>query len=118
MSVVPPIATASVLATNGRDVPIASLTQCSRQSLFDHLVGAGEQRWRHREAERLRSLEIDHQFVLGRVLHRQVARFLALEDAIDVAGRLPEIVDEIRPPKSAGYSDAKCHGVALPPMLA
>jgi hypothetical protein len=27
--------------------------------LFDHLVGAGEQRWRHPEAERLRSDQVD-----------------------------------------------------------
>ena len=51
---------------------------------FDDLVGAGEQRGRHLEAERLRSLEVDHQLVLHRRLHRQIGRFLALEDAIDI----------------------------------
>jgi hypothetical protein len=34
--------------------------------------------------------------VLGRRLHRKVGRLLALEDAIDIAGRLPVLVDLIR----------------------
>ena len=45
------------------------------------------------EAERLGGLEIDHQLVLGRRLHRKVGRLLALEDAIDVARRSPVLVD-------------------------
>ena len=35
--------------------------------------------------------------ILGRRLHRQVGRLLALEDAIDVAGRAPVLVDAFRP---------------------
>ena len=46
------------------------------------------------EAERLGGLEVDDQLVLGRRLHRQVGRLLALEDAVDVAGRLPVLVDK------------------------
>ena len=49
------------------------------------------------EAERLCSLEVEHRLVLGRRLHRQVGGLLALEDAIDIAGRTPELVDLIRP---------------------
>ena len=40
------------------------------------------------EAERLSGLEIDHQFELGRRLHRKVDRLSALEDAVDVSSRL------------------------------
>ena len=53
-------------------------------ALFDHLVGAGEQRGRHGETERFGRLEIDHQFEFSWLLHRQVGGFLALEDAIDI----------------------------------
>ena len=35
------------------------------RGLFDHLVGGGEQRRRHCEAERLRGLEIDRQLEFG-----------------------------------------------------
>jgi hypothetical protein len=64
--------------------------------LFDHLVGTGEQRGWHIEAHRLRGLEVYHQIVLGRPLHRQVTRLLAFEDTIDVARGAPELVEEIR----------------------
>ena len=65
------------------------LMQCSNEdALFDHLVGAREQRWRDGEAERLGGLEIDHQLVFGRCLHRQVGRLLAFKKSPNVARRL------------------------------
>src|SRR5215813_324983 len=62
---------------------------------FDHLVGAGEHRRRNCEAKRLGSLEIDYQLILGRRLHRKIRWLLALEDAIDIAGRAPVLVSKI-----------------------
>ena len=67
--------------------PLHSITSSARASSVGGTV----------EAERLGGLEIDDQFVLGRRLHRQVGRLLALEDAIDVAGGAPVLVDEIGP---------------------
>ena len=72
--------------------------QCSNEHLLlDHLVGAASSVSGTVEAERLGGLEIDHELVLGRRLHRQVGRLLALEDAIDILGRAPKLVDPIRP---------------------
>ena len=56
--------------------------------LFDH----HEERRRHFEAERLGGLEINHELILGRRLHRKVGRLLTLKQAIDIAGCLPELV--------------------------
>jgi hypothetical protein len=44
---------------------------CARiASSFDHLVGAGDERWRHREAERLGCLEVDHEVKFRGLLDR------------------------------------------------
>jgi hypothetical protein len=59
---------------------------------LDHLVGTGEQRVGHSEPKRVGSLEVDYQLVLGRRLHRQVGRLLALEDAVDLASG-PEVTN-------------------------
>ena len=55
-----------------------------RTSLFDHLVGAGEQRRRHCEAERFGRLEVYDQFNFCGLLDRQISWLLTLEDAARV----------------------------------
>ena len=64
-----------------------TLGTATKIDLFDHLVGAGEQRWRDGETEGLCCLAIDYKLVLGRGLHRQIGRSLAFEDTVDIAGR-------------------------------
>jgi hypothetical protein len=43
----------------------------ARRASFDHLVGTREHARRQIEAERLGGVQIDHQFILGRVLYRK-----------------------------------------------
>src|SRR5436309_15804440 len=52
----------------------------SKASSFDHLVGAGEQRGWRVEAKRLRRLEVDSQFELGRLHDRQVGWLFTFEN--------------------------------------
>ena len=52
------------VGTSGQDINL--------NALLDHLIGPSQQgRW-NVDAERLRSLEVHHQFELGRLLDRQV----------------------------------------------
>ena len=51
---------------------------------------------RHVKSERLGGLEVDHSFVLGRRLHRQVGRLLAFEDAVNVAGCSLVLIDVVK----------------------
>ena len=66
-------------------------------SLIQSPVDAGEQRWWHSQVECLRRFEIDDHFVFCRYLHRHIARLLPFEDTIDIAGRVPVLVDVISP---------------------
>src|SRR6516162_8412642 len=65
------------------------------ESLFDHLVGAGEQRLRHGEPKCLRGFEIDDQLILGRSLDRQFGWLFTLENAVDVCSGPPKLVNMV-----------------------
>ena len=77
----------------GRLVPKPAVSKRSKTAfLLDQVVGGHLHDQRHREAECLRRFEIDDEFDLGRLHHRKVCGFLALEDAINIEGRLAELV--------------------------
>ena len=63
--------------------------------LFDHLVGDREQPIGDLYVQRFGGLQVDHQFVLGWRLHREISRLLTLEDAIDIAGRASENIGDV-----------------------
>src|SRR5262249_20289573 len=50
------------------------------------LVRAQHYRWWYCKAERLGGLAVDHHLELGRKLHREIARLLAAQNAIDIGG--------------------------------
>jgi hypothetical protein len=81
MSAMPSIATKAVRGSETSRCAISGHWPAS----VDHLVGTQKERFRDRQAERLGGFEINDKLELCRVLHRQVGRLLALEDAIDRA---------------------------------
>src|SRR5262245_19154116 len=108
MSASPPIATAKADIGNPSCLLYPSKRTCAVQSemsakgqkrtltfLFDHLVGAVEQRTRDGETEFLRGLKIDHKLEFSRRLHWKRAQLFAMKDAIDVFGRLGPLIDLI-----------------------
>src|SRR5262249_45651009 len=68
-----------------------------RLLLFDHLVGARQNRRWQVETERLRGFEIDHELIFVRRLDRQFGWLFALENAVDVLGRAPVLLGRTRP---------------------
>src|SRR5262245_65339132 len=79
MSAFPPKADIRLTLRRVRFVPKAD--KCAgNEDLFDHLVGAGEQRRWNFEPERSRGHEIDDEFELGGLHDRQVGSLGAFED--------------------------------------
>src|ERR1035441_5754424 len=64
-------------------------------SLFDHLVGDGEHARRYGEAERLSGRAVDDELEFGRLQHRQVGGFRALEDAAGIDADLMKRIREV-----------------------
>ena len=59
---------------------IGPLLRSKQHSLFDHLVGAGEQHGRHFEIKCSGGLQVEDEFELSGLHDRQVGGLRALED--------------------------------------
>src|SRR5262245_41454387 len=92
-----------------RFVPIADIGL----RLFDHLVGASEQRGRHLDAEHAGGLHVENKLELAGLLDRQVVRLRTLEDATGIEADLPIHVRDIGPvAHQAASIDVVAHGKA------
>ena len=67
----------------------------SRRSSFDHLVGAQQERFRDRQAERLGGREIDDELEFGRLLDRDIAGLRPAQNLVDQLGGAPELIREV-----------------------
>ena len=94
MSALPPKADMCGATSDVRFVPIADMHDCCRYSITSSARASTDGGIVRPSAFAV--LRLIDQLVLGRRLHRQIGRLLALEDAIDVAGRASVLVDKIR----------------------
>src|SRR5437763_3306365 len=93
-----------------RYVPLADSCSAANWHSFDQLVGAAGQEQRDGDAKRLGRLEVDVQFHLRGLLHRQISGFLALENARGIdAGQAVRI----RRVRSIAYQTS-CHSKLAP----
>src|SRR5215470_7192726 len=69
-------------------------------SLFDDLVGSGEQSRRDNKPERFGRLQVDDELKLGRAQDRQVGRSLALKNAPAID---PDLANEVRKVRSVAH---------------
>jgi hypothetical protein len=77
--------------------------------LFDHLVGAREQRRRHVEAKHFGGLEVKYQLDVDGLLDRQISRFVTFEaELLGVVAPVCQMSRRrggiIRPPLTRAYS--------------
>ena len=69
----------------------------SLPKLFDHLIGAGEERRRHFQIKRSRRDRIEDKLKLILLFDRDVSRLGAAQNFIHVIGGAPVAIEKVRP---------------------
>src|SRR5580704_16745378 len=84
-----------------REMSLWAMSGCEQSqqssSLFDHLVGGGDQRWRHGQAEHLGGLEVDHQLEARRLFYWEIARIGARHNFGNVPCGAPILFAKVCP---------------------
>jgi hypothetical protein len=81
----------------GRRDTVLSVHALARMNLFDHLIGASEERRRHGQTECLGRLHVNNQLEFGRLLNRQIGRLGTFEDFINVPACAAEQIGYVGP---------------------
>ena len=76
----------------GPDLHRLDRTSLRLAQSFNHLVGTGEQQWRHGEAERLGGLQIKDELELGSLNDRQVRRLFSIKNAAGINANLSSLI--------------------------
>ena len=95
--------------------PCPLCAKSGHETLFDHLVGDGEDARRDGQAKRLGGLEVDDKLELGQLDDRQVAGLFALEDSASVDALLTfaNLCRLLKQDPNAPVTGQRCSGLSL-----
>ena len=79
----PAMTVITVIQRNRNTPKCPKIADASGFCSFNHLVGKGNQRRRHRDTDHLCRAQVDDEIEFDRRLHGEIGRLLTLEDAID-----------------------------------
>jgi hypothetical protein len=117
-SAYPPITALKRTCPRVAFVPLPVVSSRSRRKLFDHLVGAGEQRRGQGEGEGFRRLQVDQQFEFSGLINRNVARLRTFEDFVRRKRRAMRSPHPFRSEAQAELLDGTSPSAAALPIAA
>src|SRR5262249_42004741 len=86
-----------IFSVKSADLTGLKMRRITRGGSFDHLVGEGDEYWRHGEAQPLCGLEVDYKLQLGGLQDRQIGGPFTPENPSHIKASFYKIVGEICP---------------------